>query len=105
MHFLLFFLNPVLNNEHYFLRGGSGSETAVYTYEQDALQEHTHWYYDFKTTGWNNGYMQGTTDWYTGKEETHRETGDPSGARVAGETRPKNMKVIFIMKCWHQSDN
>ncbi len=26
-------------------------------------------------------------------------------ARVDTETRPKNMKVIYIMKCWHQSEN
>ena len=26
-------------------------------------------------------------------------------ARVDTETRPKNMKVVFIMKCWHQSEN
>lgn len=23
-------------------------------------------------------------------------------ARTATETRPKNIKVVFLMKCWHQ---
>jgi hypothetical protein len=35
-----------LNNAQRFLRGGSASETAEYMYQEDALQQHGHDYFD-----------------------------------------------------------
>ena len=44
--YCILFFNPELNNANRFLRGGSGSETAEYMYQEDALQQHVHDYYD-----------------------------------------------------------
>jgi hypothetical protein len=41
-----YFFYPELNNAQRFLRGGSASETAEYTYQEDALQQHAHDYID-----------------------------------------------------------
>jgi hypothetical protein len=70
------------------------------------VQNHTHFYYDDHVTGWANAYASGTTDFFKGHERHHIESGTVTGANeTSTETRPVNMKVIFIMKCWHQSDD
>jgi hypothetical protein len=43
---VIYILKPELNNANRFLRGGDGSDTAEYTYQEDALQQHVHEYYD-----------------------------------------------------------
>jgi hypothetical protein len=57
---VIFFLNPELNNANRFLRGGDGSQTAEYMYQEDALQQHVHDYNDKSkeeiiTNIWNDG--------------------------------------------------
>ena len=82
-----------------------------YIFEEDALQNHTHNYMDSYAGNRGDQFMSGITDSYR-SIEAHVSTSElvndekwnkKNGARTADETRPKNMKVVFIMKCWHQS--
>ena len=66
------------------------------------MASHTHVYHDFTLSGWDDTYVQGITNWYTSESDTDKHTEVNSGEK-SDETRPKNMKVTFIMKCWHQS--
>merc|ERR1712198_462139 len=93
-------LTPNLNGEHYFLRGGSDTE---YLEVQDhAVEEHTHDYKDRYTytasspdhadvthVGWGDSWSltySSTTD-----------TTDPNDCNSDdNETRPKNMKVVWL---------
>jgi len=97
-----------LNNAERFLRGGSGSDTATYQYQDDALQNHQHEYWDkqMDDTTWGNRFASGITDFPNGYVPDKERTSEGvKGARTSDETRPKNMKVVFIMKCWHHSQN
>jgi hypothetical protein len=70
------------------------------------VQNHTHSYKDFTLTGWDDTFASGTTNYYKTHEDKPQTTGTVTGAnKDSTETRPVNMKVMFIMKCWHQSDD
>ena len=83
--------------------------------EEDAFQEHhhehTHTYYDrtgSDSIGDNadDRYMLGinidiprnTNNANHGRIVAADKT---SSARIATETRPKNIKVVYLIKCWH----
>ena len=110
---------PNINGEERFLRGGLDG-IQLHT-EEDSLQAHTHGVSD-------SGHSHGYDDKYTqypdhvnghygptggdGANErfdkSHPSTSnaatsnvkvtDVSGARTSGETRPKNIRVVYIMK-------
>ena len=101
-------MNADLNNGHYFLRGGTSAETAKYTYQEDALQQHQHTYSDkyVDDTSAGKRFMSGITNYFNMHMIVQSKTsGSVTEARTDNETRPKNMNVAFIMKCWHQSQN
>ena len=106
---------PNINGEERFLRGGVDSvqlET-----EEDSLQAHTH---DVSDSGHDHGYEDkyayeykyaygcGTnceanygTDGYastTNSATSNIKVTDVNGARTSDETRPKNIRVVYIMK-------
>ena len=117
---------PYLNTEGRFLRGGTESD--VLQMQDDQLEEHehtdpghthsnsphTHSYEDqhtgnefFIATGSSFGYgtqtiPSKTTSAATVKIEPSLTNlgGITSAYRSGHETRPKNMKVIFIIRCW-----
>jgi microcystin-dependent protein len=86
-------------------QNGSGSSGAgVGTYQDDALQTHRHAVINFKfgATGSN-----GSKDVDRGGDKFNSDpnfaalsfdVGDPTGARVTGETRPKNVSVRWLIK-------
>ena len=109
---------PDLNNAQRFLRGGT--QAHVLETQDDAIQEHKHYVND-------PGHTHSHTDRYTGPDwdwgsdgaegrDKHRESWNAyhsdttesartgisvtsvKNARTSSETRPKNMKVTFIMK-------
>ena len=113
---------PDLNNEQRFLRGGVQSE-ALET-QQDALQKHEHNLHD---PGHDHSYIDGhvnigkdevkrngnrgpkyhdllSDEWnklttrYTKSSTSKIRVQEVRAAQTADETRPKNMKVTFIMK-------
>ena len=111
---------PDLNEARRFIRGGPLSEAL--DSQEDSIQQHTHhindpghthgYVYDFLA---NKHYLDDSFFNWVGKEEgekgvehSHRSTTNQqySGVEVSGvnegqyseETRPKNMKVTFIMK-------
>ena len=114
---------PDLNNPKRFLRGGHVSEALMV--EEDSLQEHSHTS-TVSDPGHSHVYTQWSTKLdspdgspdpapnlnsdtmcldfpYTGRsasEKTHisMSVHGVSGARKGSETRPKNMKVVFVMK-------
>ena len=110
---------PNINGEERFLRGGlDGVQLEI---EEDSLQAHTHGVSD-------SGHTHGYDDKYpcypcsveghygpTGADTLHErfdashssttnsatsniKVTDVSGARTSGETRPKNIRVVYIMK-------
>ena len=106
---------PNINGEERFLRGGVDSvqlET-----EEDSLQAHTH---DLSDSGHNHGYddkyadtdeyiiAKGNNYGYQYSHQSHARTTnsatsnikvtDVNGARTSDETRPKNIRVVYIMK-------
>ena len=106
---------PNINGEERFLRGGVDSvqlET-----EEDSLQSHTH---DVSDSGHDHGYEDiytdtdeltipnGNTYGYQYTHHSHASTTnsatsnikvtDVNGARTSNETRPKNIRVVYIMK-------
>ena len=111
---------PDLNNAQRFLRGGT--QTEVLETQEDALQSHSHHHTDFGHTHRHADHHHdndlssptakaGSRDIdYTGDQfdYPHTKTTQSSysgitvtgvkSARTASETRPKNMKVTFIMK-------
>ena len=111
---------PDLNNVQRFLRGGN--QSLALEVQDDALQDHSHDLYDpGHTHSYNDQrrkhlpkysysyyYNMGRADWpsvqnYVSNEKTGREytritIKNVKTARTSTETRPKNMKVTFIMK-------
>jgi len=96
-------ITPNLNGEHYFLRGGLDAE---YLEVQDhAVEGHTHKYADYYTytasspdkadvthIGWGDS-------WSLKYSEVSGRTTDPNHSNSDDdETRPKNMKVVWLMK-------
>jgi hypothetical protein len=106
---------PDINNAKRFLRGGTLPE--AFQVEEDAMQEHyhehTHEYHEDSRFIWGDSYGDynggphfGTSSSYDGTTKGAKHgrivAGDKvSDARIATETRPKNIKVVFLMKCWH----
>jgi hypothetical protein len=106
---------PDINHAKRFLRGGTLSE--AFQVEEDAMQEHyhqhTHDYHEdsrfLRGGSWgdengDSNFMTATTYDGSTKGAKHGRivAGDKvSAARIATETRPKNIKVVFLMKCWH----
>jgi len=116
---------PDLNNESRFLRGGI--EKQMLTLEDDQFQlhyhkhshsitdtGHQHTYYDRYAADTNAGknywgWTQGSDNVkYPHTDLTYRSTtgikiqsasGEPSG-KSGSETRPKNMRVLYIMRVW-----
>ena len=99
-------MNLALNKEGRFLRGGlAGPDTDTYVTQEDAMQEHDHDYTKTELANYGNFHMEGITDFYNSIYNKEMCSGGVHNANVATETRPKNMKVMFMMKCWHNSDN
>ena len=110
---------PNINGEERFLRGGLDGVQLLT--EEDSLQAHTHGVFD---SGHSHGYddkysnVNDGIDGYWGPngedkitnrfDKSHSSTTnsatsnikvtDVSGARTSGETRPKNIRVVYIMK-------
>ena len=110
---------PNINGEERFLRGGLDG-VQLHT-EEDSLQAHTHGVSD---SGHSHGYDDKYPNFYDGIhgywgstsadkksnrfDKSHSSTTntatsnikvtDVSGARTSGETRPKNIRVVYIMK-------
>lgn len=108
---------PNINGEKRFLRGGSDRNQLIT--EEDSLQEHTHGvsdpghrhrYHDKWTNFNGNGHLgPGSVDdehddWdrdharETNLAQSNIRVTNVSGARTSGETRPKNIRVVYIMK-------
>ena len=110
---------PNINGEERFLRGGM--DGVQLNTEEDSLQAHTHGVTDYgHSHGYDDKYPSNTEgiDGYWGPDGTdtasdrfdksHSSTSntatsnvkvtDVSGARTSGETRPKNIRVVYIMK-------
>ena len=108
---------PDLNEANRFLRGGPQSEAL--NIQEDSLQDHTHnlndpghthAYVDKWNDGPNNGYIgsEGADHSWDSFNTPHNgiSSSSKSGISVTNikdgrtdtETRPKNMKVTFIMK-------
>ena len=111
---------PNLNGEERFLRGGL--DNVQLHLEEDSLQGHTHGItdgghshpYDDKYPKW--GSHPGDAGYYdysshesiftwdfshartSSKAKTNIKVAAVSGARTSEETRPKNMRVTYIMK-------
>ena len=110
---------PNINGEERFLRGGlDGVQLET---EEDSLQAHTH---EVSDSGHNHGYDDKYSSYDNGVngilgprggdrsgdrfDQSHSSTTngaysnikvtDVSGARTSGETRPKNIRVVYIMK-------
>lgn len=104
---------PDLNGEERFLRGTSGKSGVM---QQDALQGHKHVEpgHTHKVTALGNGQQGGYGNYFSYYDPNHGshasspaqvDLGDPvdSGTgygvpRIANETRPKNMSVVWIMR-------
>ena len=95
---------PNLNGEKRFLRGGSTSE--VLRTEEDTIASHNHQYLDYY---WeiDNGRCPGPGAQVVYERNVENNMGyadyfckEPRTSYTTGnsETRPKNMKVIYIMK-------
>ena len=107
---------PNINGEERFLRGGLDADQLQT--EEDSLQAHTH---DVSDSGHDHGYDDkyidrntGTTDrngdgyyfryqYYSHASTTNSATSnikvtDVNGAQTSDETRPKNIRVVYIMK-------
>ena len=106
---------PDLNNAGRFLRGGT--QANVLETQEDALQDHTHYISDpghshsFSEEGSvlniNRRIKSGDDIWWyiqdlnlfdTDLSKTGININGIKSGRQSDETRPKNMKVIFIMK-------
>ena len=95
---------PNINDEHRFLRGALHNE--VLQTEEDAVKSHDHDYWDYyvyhydwscasdgaqEVMRWNINNDDGLPDPFCRKHRTSDNTGGT-------ETRPKNTKVLYIMK-------
>ena len=72
---------------------------------------HTHKYKDSydHLSNWEDMFMAGVTNGYKNwhqvtdvEKTTYGSTVTLDDNRAGEETRPINMKVVFIMKCWHK---
>ena len=96
---------PNLNNDRRFLRGGKDSE--VLDVEEDSIGKHNHGYLDKYYGGNYNKYCptkskayktpEGVWNVDAEKDWICRES-QATGYIGTKETRPKNMKVIFIIR-------
>ena len=88
----------------------------AFTIEEDAFQEHhhehSHTYTDSTFETQNTGEWEPHQAIFKNYKDITRTTlginhgkivaaDKTSDARIATETRPKNMKVVYLMKCWH----
>ena len=89
----------------------------AFTTQEDAFQEHhhdhSHGYLDrgddrwewYEETGGDSMAVRGAHDYVKTTTSTNLGTilsaDKVHAARYADETRPKNMKVVYLMKCWH----
>ena len=94
-------LTPNLNKEKRFLRGGEDADQLIL--EDDSTKSHTHSTVDKFFTKYH--CPSGTAEVNVWDIETDGKYDDhlcqeeiTSGSTGAGETKPKNMNVIFIMK-------
>ena len=107
---------PNINGEERFLRGGLDANQLQT--EEDSLQAHTHdvsdsghdHVYDDKYTTLRQDYRitSGGSYTYDYNADSHASTTnsatsnikvtDVNGARTSDETRPKNIRVVYIMK-------
>ena len=107
---------PDINNSKRFLRGGTVGE--AFSTEEDAIQEHhhehTHIYYDQhgdELEDFDENDPDKLSAYKTLKDFVRTTASTSHGtivsgdkvtpARIADETRPKNIKVVYLMKCWH----
>ena len=117
-------ITPNLNVNGHFLRGGN--ENNAMEFEEDQMQDHVHTdpghshnspphshsYLDEGSVS-GSGFNYVTSNWHkTTPERTTSETEikiDSSKSNIGGiateyrsgtETRPRNMKVMWVMKCW-----
>ena len=106
---------PNINGEERFLRGGLDADQLQT--EEDSLQAHTH---DVSDSGHDHGYDDRYVDtdqlyispgsgynyrynYYSHASTTNSATSnikvtDVNGAQTSDETRPKNIRVVYIMK-------
>ena len=118
-------VTPDLNTNGHFLRGGQ--ENNAMEFEEDQIQDHEHTdaghshssqphshpYYDYYYSDTVTGSYLGSGP--HGRKDLGRTTnsatitinsaesnigGVSSSYRNGAETRPRNMKVIWVMKCW-----
>ena len=94
---------PNLNEGEYgFLRGGSHSE--VLTTEEDSFASHHHYSDDYfiGNCGWANSEYAGDSGWEICNSgcDSDRMCNNRQSSTYTGdsETRPKNTKVLYIMK-------
>ena len=95
---------PDLEREGLFLRA-AGSSRSAGTMENDAMQGHGHYVlaYDGVSCGWSNSdckvlshnYVQQSSSTFKTGETIEHGYGTP---RVASETRPKNMAVMYVIR-------
>ncbi len=103
-----------INNSKRFLRGGTVAE--AFEIEEDAFQEHHHEHYHYYRDNYPYSKLgadpEDDTYMYVSASDQTRTTDSPTHgrivaadkstlARTAEETRPKNIKVVYLMKCWH----
>jgi hypothetical protein len=106
---------PNINGEERFLRGGLDADQLQT--EEDSLQAHTH---DISDSGHDHGYEDiyaqngtrifncgyncyanfntGSHSSTTNSATSNLKVTDVNGARTSDETRPKNIRVVYIMK-------
>ena len=88
---------PAINNKGYFLRGGT--EGQALTPEGDQIARHTHTY-SRATHSYSPGNIcssGGTCGDPDNLEVSSVNTNENTGG---SETRPKNMRVVYAIKCW-----
>ena len=95
-------LTPDLNNEKRFLRGGHDSDQL--RLEDDSMKSHSHSTQDIYLELYGCPSDTSTIDSYsidtsTGPADDHHcQRNEASGSFGDGETKPKNMNVIFIIR-------
>lgn len=88
---------PDINNAGYFLRGGT--EGQALTFEGDQMARHTHTYSraTHSNSPGNICSSGGTCGDPDSLEVSTVNTNENTGG---SETRPKNMRVVYAIKCW-----
>jgi hypothetical protein len=106
---------PDINTSNRFLRGGTIEQ--AFELEEDAFQEHYHEHYhgfsvnNIAKSGSSYGDQNGGPYYITFSSVSGTTDNAQHGKIVAGdkvttarfttETRPKNIKVVYLIKCWH----